>query len=560
MSAAVRVALYARVSTDRQAQAGTIESQIALLEQRIQADGVPADALVRYVDDGYSGSLIHRPALDRLRDASAAGLLDRLYLLEPDRLARTFVYQWLLSEEFQAAGVELIWVQHAPAATAEEQLLVQIQGSVAEYERAKILERCRRGRRYAAQQGQVQALSFAPYGYRYVTKADGGGAARYEVDLAEAGVVRQIFRWVTAERCSTVEVVRRLAGAGIPTRTGKATWQRPAIHDLLTNPAYRGEAAFGRTRIVREGGQLHGTRGVRRVPAPPAAWIMIPVPPIVSPALFAAAAEQLASEQRRVQPATEGYLLTGLVRCGSCGSACVGRRTWKDRPSGRQAYHYYRCQGTDRRRTGGVRLCHRRGLPMDLVDAAVWHEVRQLLADPGRVLTEYQRRLDGTQTGEQQERAGIERQLHQAQRARDRLIESYTEGVIDKQDFVTRIGRFDARLARLQEQRDEARQVAEQETELRLVIGRLDDFATTVQHGLDHASLEVQHHLITTLVKRIDLETDALRLVFRIDPGPAPPVHSLHFCTDRPTTSLFPKTTVSNGLERHEPGSSRPFN
>jgi site-specific DNA recombinase len=535
MSAVMRVALYARVSTDRQAQAGTIESQIALLEQRIRADGFPADTLVRYVDDGYSGSLIHRPALDRLRDASAAGLIDRLYLLEPDRLARTFVYQWLLGEEFQAAGVELIWVQHAPAATAEEQLLVQIQGSVAEYERAKILERCRRGRRYAAQQGQVQALSFAPYGYRYVTKADGGGAARYEVDLAEAGVVRQIFRWVTEERCSTVEVVRRLAVAGIPTRTGKATWQRPAIHDLLTNPAYRGEAAFGRTRIVREGGQLHGTRGARRVPTPEAEWIMIPVPPIVSPARFAAAAEQLATEQRRVEPATAGYLLTGLVRCGSCGSACVGHRTWKDRPSGRQAYHYYRCQGTDRRRTGGVRLCQRRGLPMDVVDAAVWHEVRQLLADPGRVLTEYQRRLDGAQTGEQQERAGIERQLQQAQRARDRLIESYTDGVIDKQDFATRIGRFDARLARLQEQRDEARQVAEQDTELRLVIGRLDDFAATVHHGLDHASLVVQHHLITTLVKRIDLETDALRLVFRIDPGPAPPVHSLHFCTDRPT-------------------------
>jgi site-specific DNA recombinase len=544
MNAPLRCALYARVSTERQAHAGTIESQISALEARIQADGLPLERVLRYLDNGSSGSRLHRPALDRLRDASAAGLLDRLYVLEPDRLARTYAHQWVLQEEFRAAGVEIIWVQHPPAATPEEELLVQIQGSVAQYERTKILERCRRGRRHAAQQGQLHALCVAPYGYRYVTKAEGDGQARYEIDLTEARVVRHIFAWVAEERCSTVEVVKRLAAAGIPTRTGKARWQRPTVHALLTNPAYRGEAAFGRTRSVPE---RAGQAGRSREPVPAEEWILLPVPPLVSSDLFAAAAARLADEQRRVQPATEGYLLTGLVRCGGCGTACVGRRTWKDRPSGRLAYRYYRCQGADRRRWGGERRCQYRGVPMEAVDAGVWQEVCRLLAEPDRVLTEYQRRLAGADCGTQhQELSEIERQLRQFARMRERLIELYTEDLITKAEVTTRLQRLEARLTQVREQREAVQHLLEQEADLRLVIGRLEDFAATVAQGLEAAPFSLRRHLITTLVKRVELEPETVRVVFRLAPGPAPPSSaSLHFCTNRPTPATWHYVVVA---------------
>lgn len=181
-------------------------------------------------------------------------------------------------------------------------------------------------------------------------------------------------------------------------------------------------------------------------------------------------------------------------------------------------------------------MCPSRGLPMDLVDGTVWQEVCRLLADPGQVLAEYDRRLAGEQTGTQQEElSGLERQLRQAERTRERLIEVYTEGVITKEDFTARLGRLDQRVAQLRAQREAVQQLVAQEAELRLVVGRLEAFTTAVEQGLETATVALQRQLITTLVKRIDVEPGSVRIVFRVEPGPAPPSHGLHFCTDRPT-------------------------
>ena len=170
-----RTALYARVSSDRQAEEGTIASQVEAIRQRAAADGLTLDNDLQFLDDGHSGSTLLRPALERLRDQAAAGALDRLYVLAPDRLARNFALQYLLLEEFRAGGVEVVFLNRALGQSPEDDLLLQVQGGIAEYERAKIVERARRGKQYAARQGQVSVLSQAPFGYRYVRKAVGGG-------------------------------------------------------------------------------------------------------------------------------------------------------------------------------------------------------------------------------------------------------------------------------------------------------------------------------------------------------------------------------------------------
>ena len=201
-----------------------------------------------FVDDGYTGDILARPGLERLRDQAAAGVIDRLYVLDPDRFSRKYAYQVLILEELTRCGVEVVFLRNPLGHGPEENLLLQVQGMIAEYERAKIMERCRRGKQYAARHGSVNVLSGAPYGYRYVGKHEGDGEARYQVVAEEARVVRKIFEWVGQERCSIGEVCRRLRRDGVPTRTGKPAWDRSVIWLMLKNPAYKGTAAFGKTR------------------------------------------------------------------------------------------------------------------------------------------------------------------------------------------------------------------------------------------------------------------------------------------------------------------------
>ena len=169
-------------------------------------------------------------------------------MLSPDRLARKYAYQALLVDELQRAGVEIVFLNRELGKSPEDELLLQVQGMIAEYERAKMMERSRRGKRYAARCGDVAVLSGAPFGFFYVSKHAGGGQARYEIVPEEAQVVQQIFKWVGIERLSIGEVCRRLQQAGVKTRSRKTTWDRSVIWGMLKNPAYKGMAAFGKTR------------------------------------------------------------------------------------------------------------------------------------------------------------------------------------------------------------------------------------------------------------------------------------------------------------------------
>jgi site-specific DNA recombinase len=181
-----------------------------------------------FVDEGYSGTILLRPALERLRDAVAAGIVTRIYIHAPDRLARRYAHQVLLIEEFQRSGGEIIFLNHSIGGTAEDDLLLQVQGVIAEYEQAKILERSRRGRRHAARCGSVSALTGAPFGYRYVRRDQGGGLARFEVVEQEACIIRLIFAWVALERISWREVCRRLDRMGCRTRRGTGRFSKKA--------------------------------------------------------------------------------------------------------------------------------------------------------------------------------------------------------------------------------------------------------------------------------------------------------------------------------------------
>jgi site-specific DNA recombinase len=169
-------AISARVSSDRQREQNTIASQTALLLEYAKAHDYVVPREWIFEDDGYSGSILARPGLERLRDVVAEGLIETVLVYAPDRLSRKYAYQVLLLEEFGRCGVETIFLRSAGGENPEERLLLQFQGMIAEYERAQIIERSRRGKRHRAKTGCVNVLSGAPYGYRYVRKTDAAEA------------------------------------------------------------------------------------------------------------------------------------------------------------------------------------------------------------------------------------------------------------------------------------------------------------------------------------------------------------------------------------------------
>src|SRR6266481_2099152 len=217
-------ASYARVSSDRQKEQQTIASQRAALFEYAQAHQYTIPPEWQFEDDGYSGGTLVRPGLERLRDLIAEGVIAKVLIYDPDRLSRNYAYQVLLLEEFAGHGTEVVFLKAPPADTPEQKLLLQFKGMIAEYERAQIAERCRRGKRYRAKAGVVNVLSStAPYGYRYVKKTE-SAQAYYEVMESEARNVREIFKLYTVEGQAIRAISRRLNGEQVPTRSKKAPW------------------------------------------------------------------------------------------------------------------------------------------------------------------------------------------------------------------------------------------------------------------------------------------------------------------------------------------------
>jgi site-specific DNA recombinase len=416
------------------------------------------------------------------------------------------------------------------------------------------MERSRRGKRHGAQVGKISVLSGAPYGYRYVSKQEGGGEARYEIVWEEARVVRQVLEWVGRDRCSIGEVSRRLQAAGERTRTGKTVWDRGTIHDMLKNPAYKGEAAFGKTAIEPLHPRLRAQRGRPLQPkrpyschdVPSEQWMSIAVPALVDADLFESVAEQLQENRAHARVGQRGarYLLQGLITCACCGYAYYGKQI---SPSARKhherSYAYYRCIGTDAYRFGGVRICSNKQLRTNLVDEAVWEEVCRLLQHPERLEQEYRRRFLQEQQAPD-ELSQLEARSSRLRQGIARLIDSYAEGLIDKDEFEPRVTRMRERLKQIEEQALQIKDDESLERELRLILGRLDEFASRVKQGLDQADWSNRREIIRALVKRVEIDQEQVRVVFRVNPPPGAPLppsekdsQSLQHCRRRVLTS-----------------------
>ena len=430
-------AIYARVSSEQQREENTIASQTAALIEFAKKHDLEVPEEWVFEDEGYSGATLERPGLERVRDLAAEGLIQVVVAYAPDRLSRKYAYQILLIEELARHGVETLFVKAPQGDTAEDQLLVQFQGMIAEYERAQILERSRRGKRHRAHSGEISVMSGAPYGYRYIRKTDETPAA-YTVYEAEARVVQRIYEMYTVQGVSIGEITRQLNAEGIPTRKESARWERSTVWAVLRNPAYRGAACFGKTRVS---GRARVMRPQRRrgvtMPSmtvgherPREEWIEIPVPALVSEESFARAQELLHENKIRSRRRTiEPSVVQGLVSCQKCGYAFSRTSTY----TSARKIHYYKCIGSDGwRKLGGPVCDNRRLVRQDLLDQIVWAEVIRLLEDPTLIQQELDRRLAAARASDptKKREQSLQRELIQVGKGIERLLTAYQEGLL----------------------------------------------------------------------------------------------------------------------------------
>jgi site-specific DNA recombinase len=525
----IRAAFYARVSSEQQAAAHTIESQLAALSERAKADGFPVPAERQFVDDGYSGATLARPALDRLRDVVALGGIDRIYVHSPDRLARNYAYQVLLIDEWRRAGIEVLFLNRSLGQSPEDDLLLQVQGVVAEYERAKIMERSRRGKKHAAQRGSLNVMSNAPYGYRYVTARDGGGQARFEPAPEQADVVGNIFEWIGRERCTLAEVCRRLQRAGKLTATGKRVWSRQTVWHILQNPVYQGTAAYGKTQMMPRTSKSR-PRPPRGRPAEPRRtksavavdqqeWVFLPAPAIVDKALFASAQDQLRENRTRARLGSRrpGYLLQGLTCCTLCGYAFYGKTT-RQRGRGHRLrdFSYYRCSGTDPYRFGGERICSNSQIQADKIEAAVWGYVCKIVKNPAS-LEEVLVCPDSAQRKISPEDVeALRAQRHRLRHGVERLIDSLAEGVIDKDQFTVRMNRAKSRLMDLDAKIASETTDEDRHAHVRSAMTRLTELSTHLKPQANKADWATKREIIRAIVQRIEIGATDIVIVLRL--------------------------------------------
>jgi site-specific DNA recombinase len=510
-------ALYARVSSDQQREHNTIASQTAALLDYAQAHDYSVPPQWRFEDEGYSGNVLVRPGLERLRDLVAEGVIERVLIHGPDRLSRNYAYQVLLLEEFGRHGAQVVFLKAPADETPEQRLLLQPQGIIAEYERAQIVERCRRGKRHRAKAGVLNVLSAAPYGYRYVKKSE-TAQAYYQVVESEAQVVRQMFNRYTVEGQSIRAIVKALNAQQIPTRSQKNPWCHATVWYMLKNPAYEGRACYGKTEPgppTRRPNRTRRLKGAYTKASPtklkrrPEEWIPIAVPALVSPETFELAQERLQLNQRlQIRHTKQPSVLQGLLVCAQCGYAFYRVNS----PSGGRRLYYYRC-GSELKHPKG-RVCQARAIRVDHLDQLVWERIWELLNHPELIAREIERRLQEHRQSSpvEQRRQRVSQEAARITQQADNLLDAYQEGLVDLSQLRSRMPELKRRQGALEKELQSLTLQALEHSRLLEINDSMDKFMQQLKHSAQSLNVEQKQKIVRLLVKEVVVASDSITI------------------------------------------------
>jgi site-specific DNA recombinase len=428
-------------------------------------------------------------------------------------------------EELQRAGCEVVFLNYGLGESPEEKMLLQIQGVFAEYERALIQERTRRGRLFAARQGRVN-WSHAPYGYRIIPKTQ-SAPQKLVVDETQAEVVRQMYRWLVEEELTSSGIAKRLSEQGVPRKKGgdPSGWAQSTVSDMLRNTVYKGIGYYNRTKKV-DASQPWMQRGYKdRRPGnltsktlrPKEEWIPVRVPAIIDPQTWDLAREQLKKNRHRASRNNKKhhYLLRGLLVCGWCNRRMTGR--WTKKPRG-----HYVCKF--RYPKGALESCEGRIVMAKEIESLVWEYVKELLCDSELLKARYEEGQGdpAVESAQEREKERIERRLKALEREVGRLIDAYQAEVIELCELRERRERIEEHGRMLKERLKEIeRRRTDREQEIRLLEG-VEEFCTSIREALEEPSFETKQKVLRLVVDRIVVE-DSKVIVHHV--VPTGPVH-----------------------------------
>ncbi len=510
--------IYARVSSDRQKEEHTIDSQIASLVEYAQHEKyvIPDDWI--FQDEGYSGSILERPGLERLRDLASESQIETVLIYSPDRLSRKYAYQVLLTEEFSRYGTDVIFIKSPKATTPEEQLLLQFQGMIAEYERAQIIERTRRGKKHRAKMGSINVLSGAPYGYLYVKKTE-YASAYYKIIEEEAEIVKKVYNLYIEDGLSIGAIVRWLNDHGIPTRKRISQWERSTVWGMLRNPAYKGTACFGKTKITE---RKRITRPLRQKGGfssrcsafqarPKSEWIEIPVPAIIEEQIFFRAEEKLEENKRYSKKRTKvPSLLQGILVCNQCGYAYYRTST----TTSKRKIYYYRCLGSDDYRYTNGRVCQTKPIRQDYLDGVIWNQIIDLLKNPSLIRSEIKRRIQTIQASDptKQRKEVLHKKIKKTEKTIEKLLDAYQEDLLQLDELRSRMPDLRKREKSL---RSEFKSIDSLYTDQQAILKlteNTESFLLKLRKTSDTITVTERQKILRLLVKDILIDDEIIRI------------------------------------------------
>ncbi len=495
------LALYARVSTQRQENEGTIDSQIEDIKLKAEAAG--HIIVQEYLDDGWSGDMLARPALDRLRDDADKNIWEGVMAYDQDRIARRYSYQEFVIDELEEKGLKVLFCTSSRPQNGEEKILQGVKGLFAEYERLKIAERMRRGKLHKARSGHVVG-TMAPYGYNYIPK-QGDKNGYYKVNPSEAETVKMIFEWVAYEGKTIKGVARGLMELGIkPRRSKRGVWNSSTITRMLQNETYIGKSYFNKSESVVPKNPIKDTKYKKikktsRVMRPEEEWIEIPVPRIISDDLFKKTRARLAQNYKyRSRNKKYNYLLNSMIYC-TCGKPRTGDAVQKGK------HLYYRC--CDRIYSHPLpATCNEKNISAEIVDKLVWQRVSQFMSNSDLIRGYAEKWLESKydKTNDTQDSVDVlKHALDKIKKEEDRYVKAFGAGVINETQLKERTEEISENRTALQKQiRDKVQKIKDNTVNVP-EPQQIDAFCKQAQKVLTTLSFKTKQEILRNVLDKV---------------------------------------------------------